>query len=304
LNVLSLFSGIGGIDLGLERAGMKIVAHSEIDPYACRVLRQHWPNVHNIGDITKVEWTNPLRAVLPVSEYIGQVDLVAGGFPCQDVSAAGQRAGLKEGTRSGLWSEFARCIREIRPRYVLVENVVGLRSKGMEQVLSDLAACGFNAWWDTLPAAAFGAPQLRERVCIIGTRADAPPFDMSVGPIEWAATTNTAQQSEREPTDEAITVAVGGTPWDELGLGRELASDADRAGRQGRRPEHELRGHQEEAPPSRDSWWSTEPDVGRVAHGVPARMDRLRCLGNAVVPQWAQYVGEQIMAHASMAEAA
>src|SRR5690606_7177861 len=118
LTVGSLFSGIGGIDLGLERAGMETRWFSEIDPYASRVLAKHWPNVPNHGDITQIDF----RAV-------EAVDVLCGGFPCQDLSLAGKRAGI-DGERSGLWSEYVRAIRDLRPRYVLVENVTALLSGG------------------------------------------------------------------------------------------------------------------------------------------------------------------------------
>ncbi len=154
LTVLSLFSGIGGLDLGLERAGMEIVAHSEINPYASKVLAKHWPSVPNLGDISTITaWPT--------------VDVIAGGFPCQDVSVAGRGAGIHEGTRSGLWSEYVRAIREIRPRYVIVENVAALRSRGLDRVLADLASCGFDAEWDCIPAGAVGAPHVRDRIFVI-----------------------------------------------------------------------------------------------------------------------------------------
>ena len=116
LTVGSLFSGIGGFDLGLERAGFKIEFQVEIDPYCQRVLAKHWPNVTRYGDITAMDWTT-----------VQPVDLLCGGFPCQDLSFAGKRAGI-DGARSGLWSEYVRAIRHLRPRYVLVENVPGLLS--------------------------------------------------------------------------------------------------------------------------------------------------------------------------------
>src|SRR6476661_6834913 len=124
----SLFAGIGGIDLGLERAGMRCAWQVEIDDYATRVLAKHWPDVTRFRDVRSVGAHN-----------LTPVDLLAGGFPCQDISDAGKRAGI-EGARSGLWSEFARLIGELRPRYVLVENVTALLRRGMGTVLGDLAA--------------------------------------------------------------------------------------------------------------------------------------------------------------------
>lgn len=155
LTVGSLFSGIGGIDLGLERAGMRVIWQAEIDPHGCAVLAKHWPHVPNHGDVTTLDWST-----------VDQPDVLAGGFPCQDVSDAGDRAGI-DGLRSGLWAHFATAIRHLRPRYVLVENVTGLLARGFGRVVGDLAAIGYDAEWDCIPAAALGAPHLRARTFVL-----------------------------------------------------------------------------------------------------------------------------------------
>ena len=155
LTVGDLFSGIGGFSLGLERAGMKTAWFSEIDPYASAVLRKHWPDVPNHGDIRGIR-----------AGAVERVDLLCGGFPCQDISNAGKRAGI-DGERSGLWSEYARVIGELRPRYVVVENVAALLGRGLERVLGDLAALGFDAEWHCIPASAVGAPHRRDRIWIV-----------------------------------------------------------------------------------------------------------------------------------------
>ena len=155
MNGLSLFSGIGGLDLGLERAGITTVGQVEIDPWCRRVLAKHWPDVPRHDDVrTAVDWW--------LEQQRPHVHLVHGGFPCQDVSDAGDLAGI-EGEQSGLWTDFAAVVRALRPRWVLVENVPGLLTRGMGRVLGDLAACGYDAEWDCLPAAAVGAPHLRAR---------------------------------------------------------------------------------------------------------------------------------------------
>jgi DNA (cytosine-5)-methyltransferase 1 len=157
MNVLDLFSGIGGFSLGLERAGMRTVAFCEASEEKRAVLARGWPHVPCFPDV----------AALRGDSFSGQtIDVLAGGFPCQDVSHAGGRAGI-EGERSGLWSEFSRLIREIRPRFALMENVPGLLSRGMGEVLGDLAASGYDAEWDCVPAAAVGAPHLRARIWIL-----------------------------------------------------------------------------------------------------------------------------------------
>ena len=149
----SLFSGIGGMDLGLERAGMECKWQVEIKPYATRVLEKHWPGVKRYGDIRTVTDAEP-------------VDLIAGGFPCQDVSRVGARIGI-EGSRSGLWSEYIRLVRLLRPRFVLVENVPGLLDGGIGRVLGDLAESGYDAEWRVLAASQFGHPHQRDRVFIL-----------------------------------------------------------------------------------------------------------------------------------------
>lgn len=285
LRVLSLFAGIGGIDLGLERAGMQVVAHAEIDPYACRVLAKHWPDVPNLGSVVDADF----------AAWEGLVDVIAGGFPCQDISLAGKGAGIKEGTRSGLWSEYARAIREIRPRYVIVENVSALLARGIDRVLGDLAAIGFDAWWDCLPAAAVGAPHRRDRLFVVATRADVAPFDTNTAPMQWAQVERSEPyrdpalaraNADREGRCEQPAVERGG---DAAPDPRSVEHEGDRDAEQWTRAEGV---HGRPA-----GQWSVEPGVGRVAPRIPHRVDRLRCLGNAVVPQVAQYIGELVVAH-------
>lgn len=147
----SLFTGIGGLDLGLERVGMTCIWQSEIDPFCCKVLEKHWP-AKNLGDIRKI--LNP-----------PQVDLLCGGFPCQPFSVAGRQKGIDD--PRWLWPEFLRIIKEIQPKYILGENVRGLlRNEGFTQILNDLHAAGYDAEWETIPASFIGAPHKRERVFI------------------------------------------------------------------------------------------------------------------------------------------
>lgn len=166
----SLFSGIGGFDLGFERAGLRCAWQVEIDPFCQRVLAKHWPEVPRHGDI---------KTFPPEGDW--SVDIICGGFPCQDISNAGKREGI-DGERSGLWSDMLRVIRVVRPRYVVVENVAALASRGLDRVLGDLAASGFDAEWEVLPAAAFGAPHIRERVFILA-------YSKHGRECEWARTT-------------------------------------------------------------------------------------------------------------------
>ena len=148
----SLFSGIGGFDLGFDRAGLKCAWQVEIDPFARAVLQKHWPEVPKHDDVRTFEPT--------------PVDVVCGGFPCQDISSSGKRNGL-EGERSGLFYEFSRVIRTIRPRFVVMENVADLVVRGLPRVLGELAEIGYDAEWHCIPAADFGMPQGRDRIWIV-----------------------------------------------------------------------------------------------------------------------------------------
>ena len=155
MNVLDLFSGIGGFSLGLERAGMRTIAFCEIEPFCRAVLKKHWPNVPIFEDVRK----------LTAGDVLG-TDVICGGFPCQDISLMGKRAGLS-GSRSGLWDEYRRLIGEIRPRYAIVENVAALLGRDFGRILGELSELGYDAEWDIVPAAAVGAPQFRERIWIL-----------------------------------------------------------------------------------------------------------------------------------------
>lgn len=158
LSIGSLFSGIGGLELGLERAGLgPVIWQAESDLYCRRVLRERWPEAERFADVRQVK------------AGIAVPDLVCGGFPCQDVSQAGSGAGL-DGERSGLWSEYARVIAVLRPRFVVVENVAALRRRGLGRVLGTLASCGYDATWDCIPAAAVGAPHWRDRLFVVAWR--------------------------------------------------------------------------------------------------------------------------------------
>ena len=164
LRVLDLFSGIGGFSLGLERTGgFETVAFCEIEPFPRRVLAKHWPEVPCYDDV------RTLTADVLRRDGIA-VDVITGGFPCQDLSVAGKQRGMGEGTRSGLWSEIVRLVGELRPQYVIVENVAALLAGPSERrggwfgrVLGDLAECGYDAEWENIPAAAVGLSHLRER---------------------------------------------------------------------------------------------------------------------------------------------
>lgn len=230
----SLFAGIGGIDLGFERAGLQCKWQVEIDAYAQKVLAKHWPNVRRHDDVRT--WPQP------DTEY---VDIIAGGFPCQDISYAGKGAGLA-GERSGLWSDYVRIVREIRPRFVVVENVSALLVRGMDRVLGDLAEIGYGAEWECVPASIIGAPHRRDRVFIVA-------YDESLNEA-WRDKSESVSKARRHEDRRLVFSEV---------------------------PERR---------------WNPEPDVDRVAERISVRVDRLRGLGNAVVPQVAEWIGRRIVA--------
>jgi DNA (cytosine-5)-methyltransferase 1 len=159
MNVLDLFSGIGGFSLGLERAGMRTVAFCEISPFCRKILGKRWPDVPIYEDVRELTAERLREAGI-------SVDLICGGFPCQDISIAGKGAGL-EGERSGLWGEIVRLACELRPQFIIVENVGALTFRGLGRVLGDLAEMGMDAEWYCIPAAAVGAPHRRERIWIV-----------------------------------------------------------------------------------------------------------------------------------------
>jgi len=160
LRVLDLFSGIGGFSLGLERTGgFETVAFCEIEPYARRVLAKHWPEVPRFEDVRTLTGA-------ALRERGIAVDVICGGFPCQDISRAGVGAGLA-GERSGLWREYVRLLGELRPAYVIVENSTELVRRDLGRVLGDLAALGYDAEWHCIPASALGAPHERDRIWVV-----------------------------------------------------------------------------------------------------------------------------------------
>jgi DNA (cytosine-5)-methyltransferase 1 len=259
----SLFAGIGGFDLGFERAGIETVWQVEIDRYCRQVLRKNFPRSKRYRDVRRVGKRN-----LP------WVDVISGGFPCQDISQAGKRAGI-EGSRSGLWREMARIIGELRPRFAVVENVAALLGRGMGRVLGDLAEIGYDAEWQCIRASDVGAPHRRERIWIVADAAGARRGGRTgqEQPVCGRASLSARPSGCGDVGDATIAGLPHGTIF--------------AVGEPG-----------EDAQLERPDWWTVEPDVGRVAHGIPARVDRLKGLGNAIVPQIAEWIGKRLMANA------
>jgi DNA (cytosine-5)-methyltransferase 1 len=264
MRVGSLFAGIGGFDLAARWMGWETAWYSEIEPYACKVMQKHFPQAINHGDITQIKGAD-----------VEPVDILVGGFPCQDISTAGKGAGI-EGARSGLWAHFARLIGELRPRWIVIENVAQLRSRGLDRVLKDLAALRYDAEWHCIPASAVGAPHRRDRIWIIAHMGNACGCGQQ-GHFRWGA--------EQKPSDGCSFVPNTNSIRTQVSDSRELPAV------------QEPGWHRSTGGPGDGNWWATEPNVGRVAYGVPQRVDRLRCLGNAIVPQVAYEIFRMIDTH-------
>ena len=264
MNELALFAGAGGGILGGKLLGWRTVCAVEWESYPAAVLcaRQNEGIVapFPIWDDVRTFDGNPWR---------GRVDVVSGGFPCQDISAAGKGAGI-DGVRSGMWAHMARIIGEVRPRYAFVENSPMLTSRGLGRVLGDLAAMGYDARWGVLGAVDAGAPHKRDRIWIVAN---------STKLLGNGGNDNTGVGVEGQSVSEfgdgcrssyvAKTAGFGQSePWQ---CGYACDCEADRS-REAGNADHD------------GKWWSTEPDVGRVAHGVAARVDRLKAIGNGQVP--------------------
>ena len=340
LTVGSLFSGIGGFDLGLERAGMKIIWQSEIDEFASKILKKHWPDVPNLGDITKVDWSKVERP-----------DVICGGYPCQPFSTAGKRGGATDPRH--LWPAMFNAICLLRPQYAIMENVRGHLSMGFGDVLADLASIGFDAEWQVIPAASVGAPHKRDRVFIVaypndaGNRTPQCRIDdngsaqikkgSNIAQFEFGghganvANTKSKQSNGRQPTNNNSqsrkkrvqqqtrtgNTNVADTYGERLegqrpeqqatrvsGKSSEMAdTDGEQLGQRRRTKDIGSKNRvwsnngRRETTNGFRQWWEVEPDVGRVANGVSDRVDRLKGLGNAIVPQVAELVGALVVEH-------
>lgn len=318
MNVLDLFSGIGGFSLGLERAGMRTVAFCEIDRFCREVLAKHWPGVPCYEDVTTADFP--------------AADIVVGGFPCQDVSLAGRRAGIT-GERSGLYRELIRALRVVRPRHAIVENVAALLGDGLDLVLGDMAESGFDAEWDCVPACAIGAPHERDRVWIVahangehgwrgagwqdgaqvGNGSDAPTAsrDAANAPSEQVGPAGQPRQHERMGAANPDAESERRGPWwprrppdsfagvrDET---RWNATDpygarlAFRAGLTRHAWEKLTPAERDRLSDGGQSVWPNEPALSGVDDGIPDWMDRVKTTGNTVLPQIPEIIGRTIM---------
>lgn len=290
LTHLSLFSGIGGLDLAAEMAGFITVGQCEWADYPTKVLEKHWPDVPRWRDI---------RTLTGGSFYertgLRTVDVVSGGFPCQPFSVAGKRRG-KEDDRY-LWPEMLRVIQELRPTWVAGENVAGIVSMALDTVLSDLEGIGYACQAFIIPACAVDAPHRRDR-CAIVAHSEGVRLQRKWACWEQISSPRLEKsQSERDcdvlPDAYEVRCDMRGpggegvyrdAPRNEVDSSSKAVCDPTSQRLQDGKQKEVCR-PQKEQEPQRSDWWPAEPNVGRMVNGLPHRVDRLRCLGNAVVPQ-------------------
>ena len=274
MNELALFAGAGGGILGGHLLGWRTVCAVEWEPYAACVLaaRQNdkilppfpiWDDVQTFDG-------KPWRGI---------VDVISGGFPCQDISAAGKGAGI-DGERSGMWKEMARIIGEVRPRFVFVENSPMLTSRGLGSVLGDLATLGYDTEWGVISAADTGAPHLRERIWVVGYTNNNGQATSEVGRsiIERSDSSKTRQiKTRKSPRSSEQYAKLADSAQQRLqGWKNHSSKQGVEAGTSNAWSKSDY---------GRFDWWLSEPNVGRVANGVAARVDRLKAIGNGQVPR-------------------
>lgn len=287
LNVLDIFSGIGGFSLGLEAATMQTVAFCEINPFCQKILKKHWPLIPVFSDITTIH-KEDLKALLPI-------DVIAGGFPCQDVSIAGKKKGINA-KRSGLWKEFVRLINEIRPKYSIIENVANLRSTGLISVLQDLWEIGYNAEWHCIPASAFGAPHRRDRIWIIAYPSCESGFRLSLRKEEEKSVTGINCKNVPDSDCQRLQ-GCGGFEEISLICSQEQVSMyySSRGIKQwGKEPLEVPRLKDDRLNPDWVEWLMGYP-ISWTDGG--SRKERLVSLGNSVVPLIPEFLGQSIINH-------
>jgi len=243
MNHLDLFSGIGGFSLGMEATGgFKTVAFCEIEEYPRKVLRKHWPHVKQYEDIKELNHER-LKA-----DGIDSIDVITGGYPCTPFSNAGKKQGGSDPRH--LWPEMFRIIKELRPNWIIAENVSGHIKLGLDTVLQNLEDQMYSTRTFSLSASSVGANHKRERIWIV---ANSVKGDVEAG-RERRREIREGHQEEGFPSDAA---GRGENPW--------------------------------------EGWWTVEPELGRMDHGIPKRVDRLKCLGNSLIPMIPYLIGRSIL---------
>ena len=310
MNHLDLFSGIGGFSLALEKVGFKTIAFCENDPYCRLLLQKHWKGVTIHNDIKKLE----------AKDIKEPIDILTGGFPCQPYSVAGKQKGTDDNRY--LWPDMFRVIKEVKPTFIIAENVRGIINiqNGMvfETVCSDLEAEGFEVQSFIIPAAGVGAPHKRERVWIVGyskhngsltSKIRGRNKETNAGSQERQNQTIESQRTSRSSNDEIVEnsrrTLRQGAKLNEENADESRQENANQFKRPSSTSEHNVadtkgvhvqgqQGRSRQEQSRRESWWEFEPNVGRVANGVPGRVHRLKGLGNSIVPQIAEEIGKAI----------
>ena len=286
LRHLDLFSGLGGFSLGLEATGgFETVAFCDIEKFSRKVLKKHWPNVKQYKDIKELTYEQIKE------DTLAPIDIITGGYPCQPFSVAGSQRGEKD--KRHLWPDMFRIVKECKPTWVIGENVSGHIKLGLDTVLQDLESEGYSVRAFSISASSIGANHQRERVWIIA-HSNMENTRQHGGRIESTWNTEsfgsrTSEETERSANSSQINGSGEGAS------SMAESSDTNSQGLQGRRSEQQLRKDETERPTSWDSWWEFEPNVGRVANGIPNRVDRLKGLGNSLVPAIPFIIGQSIL---------
>ena len=311
----SLFSGIGGIDLGFEWAGIETRWQVEIDDYCQKLLSIRFPHTKKFTDVRKVG-----------SHNLEKVDIISGGFPCQDISVAGKGAGI-EGERSGLWTELHRVISELRPRFAFIENVPMLTIRGGTRVISDLTEIGYDSEWQIVGADDVGAWHRRKRIWIVaypGCNGRGNLQQRSIrrngkGELAQEIDRNTKTVKTSRPSATSKIVSNAEHNGSSTANGQREKIESPKPTGKKSIGELERRSDLQDVPDTtskrrcsgdttrknaKDAWelrrserfgyWSFEPELGRVAHGIPKRVDRLKGIGNAVVPHIPYIIGKRL----------
>ena len=304
---LDLFSGIGGFSLAAEWAGIKTVAFCEIDAYAQKVLKKNFPSIPIFSDIKK----------LKRSDIKYEIDIITGGFPCQPFSVAGRKKGTEDDR--DLWPQMFRVIQEFKPTWIIGENVANFTSMAFQRTKTDLESEGYEVQPLIIPACAVNAPHRRDRVWIVGyskhngllTTKEQRSIDKTgnndkereINPIQFKGTSG--PRNNETMAHSRCSLLQGGIKQGANGMeDKEQDANIDQRSsdvayaerkRLQRQREKPIRVDSEYQDISNSCWWHIEPDVGRMAHGVPNRVDRLKGLGNAIVPQVAYQILKGIM---------
>jgi DNA (cytosine-5)-methyltransferase 1 len=294
LKVLDLYSGIGGFSLGFHNAGgFETVGFCEVDKDCQKVLKKNFPNVGIHQDVKEFHGNLKIESFQDYTPFSGNVEVVCGGFPCQDVSVAGKKKGLidEEGkrTRSGLWFEFKRIIKEIRPRWVIIENVRNLLNNGLATVLQDLHEIGYDAEWEVISARSVGAPHLRERIWIV-----AYPTNSKGKRVQGLRASGLQEPHSHDEEGLSLCSSEAEHP-------SATNSDDFRFWPSFTTEEEKQHWWAEATSGFRDRW-EVEPTVCRVDDGLSKGLDkgraqRVKQLGNSIVPQIAEIIGRRIMYH-------